>query len=158
MIKPPPRHPCSCTKTSGGACGIPADRFRESRWFCHVHDPEGNFQTQQRALDAGRTPELVPTRLEPNNPNYQNYTPNPLDPCPFKPTNPGEVAGGSSVQAAPAFAAQTRKDLPDLWASLSEEQIQAVAAILVAVPEGGRLSLITGSILAQIMLMNERTG
>lgn len=41
-------HPC-CTPTSkGGACGIPADREIDGKWFCHVHDPNGVYQKQVR--------------------------------------------------------------------------------------------------------------
>lgn len=38
--------PC-CRKTKGGgACGIPADRNRDGKMYCHVHDPEGKFRQQ----------------------------------------------------------------------------------------------------------------
>lgn len=39
---------CCTPTTKGGACGIPADRELDGRWYCHVHDPNGVYQKQVR--------------------------------------------------------------------------------------------------------------
>ncbi len=41
-------HPCCVPTTKGGACGIPADREIDGKWYCHVHDPNGVYQKQVR--------------------------------------------------------------------------------------------------------------
>lgn len=44
---PTTRHCCSL-KRNGAPCTLMPDRLRDGKWYCHVHDPLGKFQLQQR--------------------------------------------------------------------------------------------------------------
>ena len=39
---------CEAATAKGRPCGIGADRNRNGRWLCHVHDPMGVYQRQRR--------------------------------------------------------------------------------------------------------------
>lgn len=39
---------CSSLTKKGRACPIEADRIRDGRAYCHVHDPNGVYQRQNR--------------------------------------------------------------------------------------------------------------
>jgi hypothetical protein len=45
---------CSVKRKDGRSCSIPANRFVEGAWCCHVHDPKGVYQghLRDRALDT----------------------------------------------------------------------------------------------------------
>ena len=40
--------PCCALTKKKMPCSINADREREGKWYCHVHDPEGTYQGQLR--------------------------------------------------------------------------------------------------------------
>jgi hypothetical protein len=56
---------CSATTTKGLDCPIHADRVRNGKWFCHVHDPEGLYQQQcrdKREFRAARKSLMLATK------------------------------------------------------------------------------------------------
>jgi len=47
---------CSVERKNGRPCAIPADRFVDGAWCCHVHDPKGTYQGNLRDHAPQRSP------------------------------------------------------------------------------------------------------
>lgn len=45
---------CCAGTRKGKPCPNHADRAHDSRWYCHVHDPEGTFQKQYQARQRAK--------------------------------------------------------------------------------------------------------
>ena len=50
---------CCCTTNKGRLCQIEADRMRDGKPYCHVHDPWGAYQMSKASHLAKRTPKCV---------------------------------------------------------------------------------------------------
>lgn len=57
-------HACCCLKKNRQPCSIEADRQRDGKWFCHIHDPRGNFQTNNPSNPELNTDDASPSSEE----------------------------------------------------------------------------------------------
>lgn len=66
MPDPNSRHvPCCCLTAKRRPCPIGADRERDGKFYCHVHDPNGTFRLQMNAKASLFLP--APTAAAPVN-------------------------------------------------------------------------------------------
>ena len=60
-----------CATVKGKPCAVPADRYKKvtDRWYCHLHDPEGQHQANRikgpwKAPETPAKPKAHPTWAE----------------------------------------------------------------------------------------------
>lgn len=73
---------CCFTTRKGTPCTIPADRSSNGVWYCHVHDPGGVFQANQRGLPRPERP-APPPEPKIRMPKMQPLVDLPEGECPF---------------------------------------------------------------------------